>query len=798
MFKWFFYGFSLVFLTACGDGYAGGEDDLPPELMPIEDDVTISILGGPESSVRSYIAKSGMGNASFSVDLRKGINIIKFSHVSFYDEDKNRDALFSLKKKGKPFYYITQKSLEKLADTTTVRDTDIGKEETYTVSIDVPGQKDKWELYFIAKADLDDDVESYFPDAVEVSKEGRNDILYKYQWHLKNNGANEYTVSDAIEGNDINVEDVWENYTGKGVTVAVIDQGIEINHPDLIENIDIGQSWNYLTKSLDTTPVNLGNAHGTAVAGIVAASAKNGIGGRGVAPDASLVSFNVLESQGITNWQLPLESLVRGIDENSIDIFNNSWGPANPTVYPNYHSTLDNPYYQYANQLAYGTMHGRGGKGAIYVKSAGNDRCRLDNEQVLRPYWNANLNPEQVERFVIVVGASKADGSFSAYSTPGANLLLNAPGGYIQLPYLEVDQHLVVTTDLSGKLRGYDYQDSNLIDYHFDARGNENYDYTDRMNGTSAAGPIVSGVVALMLEANPLLRWRDIRYILATTATKNGTGYVPNNAGYSFSSTYGFGRVNAKKAVEKAIGWSNLPGEVGYGDYFYKVHSLNDANDKNLSKASRILSVFDSHIDKIEYVNLELSIKKVESENLTFDNGNNGEQKLEGYYNFDFKMSDINDTATKVDVLMTCGDVMIFENVRITSGSAGIKGDILHEFFREQCRVYFDFDNGATEGEAKWSLKLSKGKPLPEMSQLKITLTSPGGTPSVLLNAPNGVDNKAKFISTRFGSNAFLDESADGDWILKVEETRDFKDQKDENDRRAFIIEDIRLDIYGR
>ena len=793
MFKWFFYGFSLVFLTACGDGHAGGPDD-----QPVESDIVIDIPGGGNEEVRFYAHGNGEGDKELTLNLKKGINIIVFKHVSFYNEDKNTDALFSLKKEEEALFYIAKKSLEKLEDSSIINDTNLEKDGTYTISIDVPNQEDKWELYFIAKDDLNDALKTYFPNAVEVTGTGQSgDELYKYQWHLKNNGANDYTVSDAVAGNDINVEDVWETYTGKGVTVAVIDQGIEINHPDLVANIDMGQSWNYLTKSLDTTPVNSANAHGTAVAGIVAASGNNGIGGRGVAPDASLVSLNMLESQGVTNWQLPLESLVRGIDENSIDIFNNSWGPSNPTVYPNYHSTLDNPYYQYANQLAYGTMHGRGGKGAIYVKSAGNDRCRLDNEQVLRPYWNANLNPEQVERFVIVVGASKADGSFSAYSTPGANLLLNAPGGYIQLPYLEVDQHLVVTTDLSGKLRGYDYQDSNLIDYHFDARGNENYDYTDRMNGTSAAGPIVSGVVALMLEANPLLRWRDIRYILATTATKNGTGYVPNNAGYSFSSTYGFGRVNAKKAVEKAIGWSNLPGEVGYGDYFYKVHSLNDANDKNLSKASRILSVFDSHMDKIEYVNLELSIEKIESETLTFSNEENVEQELEGYYNFDFKMSDINNTATEVDVLMTCGNTMIFENVRITLGSAGIKRDISHEFANDKCRVYFEFDNGATEGDAKWSLVLTKGHPLPDMSHMKVTLTSPGGTPSVLLAAPNGVDDNAKFIRTRFGSNAFLDESADGNWILAVEETSNFEGEKDADDLRAFIVEDIKLEIYG-
>lgn len=84
------------------------------------------------------------------------------------------------------------------------------------------------------------------------------------------------------------------------------------------------------------------------------------------------------------------------------------------------------------------------------------------------------------------------------------------------------------------------------------------------------------------------------------------------------------------------------------------------------------------------------------------------------------------------------------------------------------------------------------------MSHMKITLTSPGGTSSVLLDAPNGIDEKAKFIQTRFGSNAFLDESADGSWALSVEETPDFDDKKDAEDLRSFRLENMKIEIYGR
>lgn len=809
MLRWFFYGVSALVLSACGDGYAGGPDDLPPEYR---DDLTISITGGPEATVKAYAKKKGTGDSRFTLSLKEGINIIAFKHVSFYGNDKDTDAIFSLKKGERALFYITKKSLGSMDESSTYRVYDIEADGLYDITIDVPGRDDEWELYFVKKSALGDDLKSYFPDAVNVEREEGSDILYKYQWHLENNGGNDYTVWDAVAGNDINVKDVWDDYTGKGVTVAVIDQGIEINHPDLVDNIDIGQSWNYLTQSHDTTPVNSENAHGTAVAGIIAASAKNGIGGRGVAPDASLVSINMLESQSITDWSLSLESLVRGIDDGGIDIYNNSWGKVAGTVYKN-EDTIGSLYYQYANQLGYGTAHGRQGKGAIYVKSAGNDRVHAV-DGLIRPYWNANLDPDQVERFIIVVGASKADGCYAVYSTAGSNLLLNAPGGYIQKPYLEVDQHMVVTTDLSGKDRGYDYRGSNGIDYHFDALGNENYDYTNRMNGTSAAGPIVSGVAALMLEANPELTWRDIRYILATTATKNGgylytnssdcmedlTGYCMNAAGYSFSNTYGFGRPDAQAAVELAMGWTNLGEEkLDYNSSVPNAYSYNDSTDENLAKAERDISISGSTIEDIEYVNLEFSLEEVESEDLTFDNDHNDPEKLSGYYMFEFKMSDINATATYMDVNMTCGgtDVEIFRDIRITSGSASANALIPYEFLDQHCRVYFGFDNDVSEGDAAWSLKLTKGDPVPDSSHIRVRLYSPGGTPSVLLDAPNGIESSAEFYKTRLGSNAFLGESADGVWTLKVEETLDYDEEKDEEDLRAFVVEDIRLEVYG-
>ena len=683
----------IFILSGCGDGQSGGPSQSggANDIILNQNEITIHASNGATDSVEPYRRQNDSGDRTFSVSLDRGVNLIDFSVVAFYDVDKQKDAILTIRdSKAKVKHYIADKSKATISDESPLHLFFLEEGGDYTIEVDVPDAFDIWRVNFVHKSQLSNMVQAALKDPVVSSGIDGDDILFRHQWHLKNTGQNEYVVFDAVYGNDINVEPVWQqDYLGSGIMVAVIDEGVEINHPDLIENIDIRKSWNYNTQSHDTTPSNRTNAHGTTVARIIAASGWNGIGGRGVAPKAKIVSYNMLESQNIVQWDLALESLVRNIEY--IDIYNNSWGlRADGTLSPN-PNTTSSLYYQFANQLAYGSKHGREGRGSIYVKSAGNDRKKYNEttNEFEDNYWNANFSPIQVERYMIVVGASDADGSCSWYSTPGANLLVNAPGGDGQMRFLEVDQHLIVTTDLTGKHAGHDYQDDNLIDFHFRARGNENYDYTNRMNGTSAAGPIVAGVVALMLEANPNLTWRDVRYILATTATKNGRGYIQNGAEHSFSNDYGFGRVNAKSAVHKAVGWHRLADEKSI---------VRGAIDTiSLGRLAKTSTTF--HIDEnllVEYVNVEFSLKK------------------------------------KI------------------------------------------------------------GEDLSDASNIKVELISPQGMSSILVDAPNGLNSDAVFHRTRLGSNAFLDESSGGTWTLSIGEVN----MPDEE--RAFRIENLRLEIYGR
>jgi subtilisin family serine protease len=683
--------FGLV-ASGCGNGRSGGPND--PVVTGTAGQEQVKV-GTTTVAAKPYARKEGTGAGTVTLTLRAGVNLVGLRYDQV-DDDYDVEGVASLARSGVNFFHVAAGESE--SGETVLHVLVVPKDGTCQVAVQTAHTRDKWTLMLFHKDALGD-AKTEIKEPPGVYEEPGEDPLYPYQWYLNNSGQSDHVVFDAVAGEDIDVEPVWEQgLFGSGVTVAVVDQGVEINHPDLVGNIDITRCWNYAARSLDTTPVDPGNAHGTAVAGIIAASGWNGIGGRGVAPKAKLVSFNMLESQGIVPWSLALDSLVRDLEH--IDIYNNSWGHVAGMLQPNppMKSSL---YFQFANQLAYGVESGRDGKGAIYVKSAGNERVNYSEDtSAWSAYWNANFSPEQVERYMIVVGASDADGTYSWYSTPGANLLVNAPGGDTQPAYLKAAHHMIATTDLTGRHAGYDYRDENMIDYHFDAKGNENYDYTDRMNGTSSAGPVVSGVVALMLEANPALTWRDVRYILATTATKNGSGYIPNTAGHLFSNDYGFGRVNAAAAIEAAKGWTPL-GE-------------------------------------------EQSLKL---------GGAGGDAHSEGSY-------------------------AVYEQHFDVSGSVAVE------------YVNVTFTVAAVSEEA--------AAPLPKSNTLNVVLVSPSGTESVLIDAPNGLEDDAEMMNMRVGSNAFLDEESAGIWTLRIKEVEDPYHPKEAEDLRTFRAENLTLEIYGR
>ena len=126
------------------------------------------------------------------------------------------------------------------------------------------------------------------------------DPLFSQQWHLQNTGQSGLAENPGSPGADLQMAAaIAEGRDGDGVKLAIVDTGLEICHPDLAANVEAGKSFNFLFETsagaLPTDPFNheiLGD-HGTSVAGIAAAVANNGLGGRGVAPGVELRGFNI-------------------------------------------------------------------------------------------------------------------------------------------------------------------------------------------------------------------------------------------------------------------------------------------------------------------------------------------------------------------------------------------------------------------------------------------------------------------------------------------------------------------------
>jgi len=348
-----------------------------------------------------------------------------------------------------------------------------------------------------------------------------DDPLFKDQWYCNTNVDTKHSVNINLKPS---------GFKGKGILVSIVDDGIDMNHPDLKENIGV-KNHSYL---LYEDGFSAFAKHGTSVAGIIAAEEGNGIGIKGIAPKANMIAFNVLRLASTSNLA---DSLVREID--SIDISNNSWGDVNGWGEPLRLKSL------IKEALERGTSEGRKGKGINYVFSAGNGTDDRDNKP---PIDNVNYSGLVNNRFTMPICAVDPFGKKAFYSESGATLLVCAPSK------AHYDGLGIVTTDISGE-DGYNPDNKEYIaDY-------EDVNYTRQFGGTSAAAPMVSGVIALMLEANPVLSYRDVKYILAITAQKNDENdddWSINGAKLHVNHKYGFGLVDANRAIILSQQWKSL------------------------------------------------------------------------------------------------------------------------------------------------------------------------------------------------------------------------------------------------
>ena len=329
-----------------------------------------------------------------------------------------------------------------------------------------------------------------------------DDPLYGCQWHLKATGSNR-----GVPGEDINVATAWSTTKGAGVNVAIVDDETKFDHADLTDNWDSALSHDYL--NADPDPKHWAN-HGLAIAGVIAAR-DNELGGRGVAPRATLFGHNFTRKPTLDN---AIDALTRNRAATAVS--NNSW------VFRNTSGTYSVSQLWDA-ALERGITDGFDGKGTFYVFTAGNRAGEG---------LHVNLSEAKNHYAQTLVCGVQRNGERSLHkSETGYSLWLCAP---------EAD----VTTDLWDR-------------------------YRDDFGGTSAAAAVVSGVAALLRSANGDLTWRDLKLILAASARKNDADdpgwevgapkYGSESDTYSYNHRYGFGVVDAGTAVTLADDWTNLP-----------------------------------------------------------------------------------------------------------------------------------------------------------------------------------------------------------------------------------------------
>lgn len=431
------------------------------------------------------------------------------------------------------------------------------------------------------------------------AKNAGNDPLLRYQWYISNQGQAVIGDSRPVAGVDMDVEILHSlGIRGRGVRVGIVDDGLELRHEDLADNILPNGSHNFADGSHDTTPTDPENSHGTSVAGIIGAVGWNGLGGRGVAPEVLMAGFDFLARASSNNYASIRYAWGDGPEARNIDIFSNSWSSTA-------HFYQDFPLEDQQSWEAL-MRSSRGGLGGIYVKSAGNKFVRVSGQDAKGNLINlcseksrvlnvgcslANMDPLANLPAAIVVASLNAKGTHASYSSSGSALWVSGLGGEFgwqrkffpdaesvlppdAAPYAY--DPAIVTTDLSGCTAGFNTDSDDAVFNALDGSKSKidpSCNYNAVMNGTSAAAPTVSGVAALILGTNATLSARDVKYILATTARQidpwqpsveyQGSvidpGWITNAAGHHFSNWYGFGLADAAAAVEKARYFTPLP-----------------------------------------------------------------------------------------------------------------------------------------------------------------------------------------------------------------------------------------------
>lgn len=381
-----------------------------------------------------------------------------------------------------------------------------------------------------------------------------DDPNFEKQWHLFN---------PSYPGNDINMADVWyNNITGKGVVVAIVDDGVDYDNPDIKDNFSAEGSWDFNDNTNLPKPKLSDDYHGTRCAGEIAAIKGNNFCGVGVAYDAKVSGLRILS--GPLTAEDEAASLIYGMGIN--DIYSCSWGPSDDGKH------LQGPSVLVKKALIKGVNEGRDKKGSIYVFASGNgghlgDNCNYDG------YTNSIYS--------ITIGAIDHKGLHPPYS--------ESCSAVMAVTYSSGSGEYIHSTDIGDKC-------------------------SDTHGGTSAAAPLAAGIYALLLEANPNLTWRDVQYlsILSSKEITNQDAKSQEGAlGKRYSHVYGYGKIDTRKLIEMAQDWTNVKPQAWYFTSYKEVNdSTNDPNhiiESIIEVDSETLK--NSNLERIEHVTITVDVE---------------------------------------------------------------------------------------------------------------------------------------------------------------------------------------------
>jgi len=338
------------------------------------------------------------------------------------------------------------------------------------------------------------------------------DPKWKDQWYMMRD-----------DGPTYNVLDVWRmGYTGKGVVVAVVDEGLEKNHQELKQNYDQEASFDFIENDADPSSSNPMDSvgHGIKCAGVIAAVANNSFCGVGIAYSANIGGIRILKG-GVTD---ELQAKGLGFRQDYVDIYSNSWGPGDKG------DVVAEAGVMTAEVLNQGALKGRKGLGSIFVFGVGNggyaDDCCSFNGLVNSIYT------------IAITGVNK-DGSVPRYGERCPGILAVT---YSKEIFAISDNTKVITATHNGGC-------------------------TDSFSASSAATAMASGLIALAVEANKNLTWRDVQHIIirssrADSRILQAKDWTTNTANLTASNYVGFGLMDAYRLVSLAKNWTTVPPQL--------------------------------------------------------------------------------------------------------------------------------------------------------------------------------------------------------------------------------------------